>query len=94
MNNFSFVEKLSMLMKLVSSSYLFLIVMIACILLLTILIVLTILNKKVNKWIFIVVSTIVGILLFINYGSIIIKVLDINYAIDRNICKRIFVYDC
>ena len=77
MNNFSFVEKLSMLMKLVSSSYLFLVVMIVCILLLTILIILTILNKKVNKWVFIVISIILGILLLINYGSIIIKVLDI-----------------
>lgn len=77
MNNFSLMEKFSMLMKLISSSYLFLICMIIGVLILTILIICTIFNKKVNKWVFIIVSTIVGILLLINYGDIIIKVLDI-----------------
>lgn len=77
MNDFSFVEKIKMLMELISSSYLFLGVMIICILLLTLLIILTILNKKVNKWVFIIVSIILGILLLINYGDIIIKVLDV-----------------
>ena len=77
MNDFSFIEKIKMLMELISSSYLFLIVMIISVLILTILIILTVLNKKVNKWIFITFSIIVGLLLLINYGDIIIKVLDI-----------------
>lgn len=77
MNDFSFVEKIKMLMELISSSYLFLGVMIVCILLLTLLIILTILNKKVNKCFFIIVSIILGVLLLINYGDIIIKALDI-----------------
>lgn len=77
MNDFSFVEKIKMLMELISSSYLFLGVMIVCILLLTLLIILTILNKKVNKWVFIIVSIILGLLLLINYGDIIIKALDV-----------------
>lgn len=77
MNDFSLIEKFSMLMNLISSSYLFLICMIIGILALTYLIICTILNKKVNKLIFISVSVVVGILLFINYGNIIIKVLDV-----------------
>lgn len=77
MNDFSFVEKIKMLLELISSSYLFLFAMVVCILILTTLIVLTILNKKVNKWIFISSSIIVGLLLLINYGDIIIKVLDV-----------------
>ena len=77
MNDFSFVEKIKMLMELISSSYLFLIIMIIFILILTLLIILTILNKKVNKWIFVIVSTIVGILLLINYGDILMQVLDV-----------------
>ena len=77
MNNFSFIEKLDVLMKLVSSSYLFLGAMIVCILLLALLIIFTVLNKKVNKWVFIIISSFLGILLLINYRGIIVKVLDI-----------------
>lgn len=77
MNDFSFVEKIKMLMGLISSSYLFLAIMIICILILTLLIALTMLDKKVNKWVFIVISIILGVLLLINYGDIIIQVLDV-----------------
>lgn len=77
MNDFSFIEKIKMLMELISSSYLFLICMIISISILTFLIICTVLNKKVNKWVFVSVSIIVGILLLINYGNIIIKVLDV-----------------
>lgn len=77
MNDFSLIEKLSMLMKLISSSSLFLICMIIGILLLTVLVICTILNKKVNKWLFIGVFAVVCILLLINYSSIIIKIFDI-----------------
>ena len=77
MNDFSLVEKIDILMKLISSSSLFLICSIIGIGLLVFLVVCIILNKKVNKWIFIVVVTLISILLLINYGSIIIKVFDI-----------------
>ena len=77
MNDFSFIDKIKMLLQLISSSYLFLICMILGILVLTILIICTILNKKINKWVFIVVSIVVGILLLINYGDILIKSLDV-----------------
>lgn len=77
MNDFSLIEKIKILMELISSSPLFLICMILGILILTGLIIFTILNKKVNKWLFIAVCVVVGILLFINYGGLIIKILDI-----------------
>lgn len=77
MNDFSLIEKIKILMELISSSPLFLICMILGILILTGLIIFTILNKKVNKWLFIAVCIIVCILLFINYGGLIIKILDI-----------------
>ena len=75
--DFSLIEKIRMLMKLISSSPFFLIAMILGILILTMLIIFTILNKKINKWIFVSICIVVGILLLINYGSIIIKILDV-----------------
>ena len=51
--------------------------MIVGILILTALIICTILNKKINKWIFMSISSIVSIMLLINYRNIIIKVIDI-----------------
>lgn len=77
MNDFSLIQKFNMLMNLISSSYLFLIFMIIGILILTILIVFISLNKKVNKWLFISISSLVGILLLINYSEFIINALDI-----------------
>lgn len=77
MNDFSLIQKFNMLMNLISSSYLFFISMIVSILILTVLIICIILNKKVNKWLFIGIGTLVAILLLINYSEIIIKILDI-----------------
>ena len=77
MNEFSLIQKFNMLMNLISSSYLFLVFMIVGILILTILIVFIALNKKVNKWLFIFISSLVGILLLINYSEFIINALDI-----------------
>lgn len=80
MNDFSFIEKLNILMKLISSSSLFLILSIIGVLLLILLIGCIILNKKLNKTIFIIIFSFIGLLILINYGSIIFNVLD--YIID------------
>lgn len=77
MNDFSLMQKFNMLMNLISSSYLFLICMIVSIIILVGLIVCIVLNKKVNKWLFIGVCSLVGLLLLINYSDVVIKVLDI-----------------
>ena len=76
MNDFSLVEKISILMELISSSTLFLICSIMCIVLLLFFIVCIVLNKKINKWIFIILSAFICMIILINYGEIIIKVLD------------------
>lgn len=76
MNDFSLMEKIQILMKLISSSSLFLICSILGIILLIIFIVCIILNKKINKLIFISISILVSFLLLINYGNIIVKILD------------------
>ena len=77
MNDFSLIQKFNMLMNLISSSYLFLISMIVSIIILTVLIICIIFNKKVNKWLFVGITSLVSILLLINYSDIIIKILDI-----------------
>ena len=76
MNDFSLIEKIKILMELISSSTLFLICSIACVGLLIFLIVCIVLNKKINKWIFILISILISIVLLINYGEVIIKILD------------------
>lgn len=76
MNDFSLVEKISILMELISSSTLFLICSIMCIVLLLFFIVCIVLNKKINKWIFIILSAFICMIILINYGEIIIKILD------------------
>lgn len=76
MNDFSLIEKINILMDLISSSPLFLICSILSIVLLIFFIVCIILNKKINKLVFIIISSLISILLFVNYGSIIIKILD------------------
>lgn len=76
MNDFSLVEKINILMELISSSTLFLICSITAIVLLIFFIVCIILNKKINKWIFISISILIGIILLVNYGNILIKIFD------------------
>lgn len=76
MNDFSFIEKIEILIDLISSSPLFLISSIIGISLLIFCVVCIILNKKLNKWMFIGVISLICILLLINYGAIIIKIFD------------------
>lgn len=77
MNDYSLVEKIGILMKLISSSSLFLVCSVIGISLLIFLIVYIVLNKKINKWIFIAVSIFIGIILLVNYGAVVFKILDI-----------------
>ena len=77
MNNFSLIEKFNILMKLISSSSLFVLTSIICILFLICLIVFIILNKKIPKLIIIITSVLIGIIVLINYGAILIKMFDI-----------------
>ena len=77
MNDFSLMQKFNMLMNLISSSPLFFLCMIIGIIILTVLIICIVLNKKINKWLFIGGGSLVGILLFVNYSEIVIKVFDI-----------------
>ena len=76
MNDFSLIEKINILMELISSSSLFLFFSMIGISLLIFFIVCIIKNKRVNKWIYITVFSLIGIIIFINYSSIIIKILD------------------
>lgn len=77
MNDFSLIEKINILIKLISSSPLFFAFSIIGVLFLIVLIFCIIKNKKLNKWIIIVIFTVIGLLLLINYGKILINVLDI-----------------
>ena len=76
MNDFSLVEKIHILMKLVSSSSLFLICSIIGIALLIFFIFCIIFNKKINKWIFISICLLISIILLINYGTLIFNIID------------------
>lgn len=76
MNDFSLIEKINILMELISSSSLFLFFSMIGISLLIFLIVCIIKNKKINKWILITVFLFIGLIVFVNYSSIIIKILD------------------
>lgn len=76
MNDFSLVEKIGVLMNLISSSPLFLIALFVVIFLLVLFIVCTLMNKKINKFIFISAFCVIGIMFVINYWSVIIKILD------------------
>lgn len=77
MNDISLIEKLSILMELISSSTLFFIAFIVCAIVLAFFIICIALNKKINKWVFSSVAILMGIMLLINYGDIIIKIFDI-----------------
>lgn len=76
MNDFSLIEKINILMELISSSSLFLFFSMIGISLLIFFILCIIKNKKINKWIFIAVFSFIGLIIFVNYSSIIIKILD------------------
>lgn len=76
MNDFSLIEKINILMELISSSSLFLFFSMIGIALLIFSIVCIIKNKKINKWIIIVIFSMIGLIVFVNYSSIIIKILD------------------
>lgn len=77
MNDFSLIEKINILMELISSSSLFLFLSMIGISLLIFFIVCIIRNKKINKWIFIIAFSFIGLIIFVNYSSIIIKILDL-----------------
>lgn len=77
MNDISLIEKISILMEIISSSTLFLISFIVCTIILAFFIICIALNKKINKWIFGSVGILMCIMLLINYGDIIIKIFDI-----------------
>ena len=76
MNDFSLVEKINILMNIISSSTLFLICSIIGIILLIFFIICIIRNKKINKTVFILISLLIGLILLINYGTIILNILD------------------
>ena len=76
MNDFSLIEKIQILMELVSSSSLFLICSVIGIILLLTFIICIILNKKINKFIFIGIFILIAFLLLINYGNIVVKIID------------------
>ena len=87
MNDFSLIEKINILMELISSSSLFLFCSMIGISLLIFFIVCIIKNKKINKWVFIIVFSFVGLIVFINYSSIIIKIMD---AIIDSVFKALY----
>ena len=90
MKDFSLVEKINILMKLISSSSLFLVFSIIAIALLLFFIICIIKNKKINKIFLIVTSLVVGIITLINYGTTIFKILD---AIIDSIFKALYFPD-
>jgi len=77
MNEFSLMEKITMLMKLISSSPLFLILSVIGILFLIFSIIYIGLNKKINKWIFISIAILIIFLILISYGNIVFKIIDV-----------------
>ena len=76
MNEFSLIEKLDILMKLISSSSLFLVVSLIGIAFLIFFVICIIKNKKINKWFIVCTGLVVGIIILVNYGNIIFKLFD------------------
>lgn len=87
MNDFSLIEKIEILFNLVSTSPLFLVVSFAGIMLLIFLIVLILLNKKINKKIFIIILILISTIFLVNYGTTILKIFD---AITDNIFMALY----
>lgn len=76
MNDFSLVDKFIILMNIVISSPVFLICVSFALILLIFFIVCIILNKKINKWIFITIWLLLAIVLMIRYNSVILNLVD------------------
>lgn len=76
MNDFSLIEKLSILMNIIVSSPLFLFCCIISIIILIVLLIYIKKDKKINKWIFISIFIILFLVLIISYNSIIFKLID------------------
>lgn len=76
MNDFSLIEKLKILMGLIVSSPLFLFCFMIGIAVLILFIICLKKEKKVNKWIFISIWSILGIILIISYNSIVLGLID------------------
>ena len=76
MNDFSLVEKISLLMNLIVSSPHFLFCSMKVVMVLIIFIICIKKEKKVNKWIFISIWIILGLILLINYNSIVLSLIN------------------
>lgn len=76
MNDFSLVEKIKILMDLIVSSPLFLFFSMLIISIIIFFIICIKNNKKINKWIFISIWCVVGLMLIINYNSVILNLID------------------
>ena len=76
MNDFSLIEKLNILVDIIVSSPLFLFCCMIGIAVLIFFIICIKKDKKINKWIFISIWIILGIILIINYNSIIFNIID------------------
>ena len=76
MNDFSLVEKLEILVNIIVSSPLFLFCCMVGIAVLILFIICTKKEKKINKWVFISIWIVLGIILLINYNSIIFNIID------------------
>ena len=76
MNDFPLIEKINILMNLISSSPVFLVCSIIAIVFLVFLVFCIITNRKVNKWLFISITSLISIIILINYGTLIIKIVD------------------
>lgn len=76
MNDFSLVEKLKILMNVILSSPLFLVLLIVIAISLIFFIIKIVTNKKINKWIFISIWLVFGLIIMINYNKLFINLID------------------
>lgn len=87
MNDFSLIEKINILMKLISSSSLFLVFSMIGISILIFFIICIARNKKINKWILLGTFLFIGVLILINYSGVIFNILD---AIIDSVFKALY----
>lgn len=76
MNDFSLIEKLGILVNIIISSPLFLFCSMFSVALLIYFIICIKKEKKINKWIFISIWSVLALILIINYNSIILNLID------------------
>lgn len=76
MNDFSLIEKLEILVNIIISSPLFLFCCMMGIAVLIFFIICVKKEKNVNKWIFISIWIVLGIILIINYNNVILNIID------------------